>query len=83
VRGTSQLAAYLRDGQRTGELSTFSIQVMAVTIRAAIDGVAATGVSAAIPQPQLRVPAALQLELAWHALEPLSITDSSVAWNAH
>lgn len=39
-RGISQLEGYLRDGERTGELRTFSTRVMAVAIRAAIDAVA-------------------------------------------
>jgi TetR/AcrR family fatty acid metabolism transcriptional regulator len=40
ARGLAQLEGYLREGQRSGELRRFSVGVMALAIRAAIDAVA-------------------------------------------
>ena len=40
ARGLAQLEGYLREGQRVGQLRRFSVAVMALAIRAAIDAVA-------------------------------------------
>ncbi len=40
ARGLAQLEGYLREGQRSGQLRRFSVDVMALAIRAAIDAVA-------------------------------------------
>jgi TetR/AcrR family fatty acid metabolism transcriptional regulator len=40
ARGLAQLEGYLREGQRNGQLRQFSVSVMALAIRAAIDAVA-------------------------------------------
>lgn len=40
ARGLAQLEGYLREGQRNGQLRRFSVAVMALAIRAAIDAVA-------------------------------------------
>lgn len=40
ARGLTQLEGYLREGQRSGQLRRFSVAVMALAIRAAIDAVA-------------------------------------------
>ena len=40
ARGLAQLEGYLREGQRVGQLRRFSVVVMALAIRAAIDAVA-------------------------------------------
>jgi AcrR family transcriptional regulator len=40
ARGLAQLEGFLREGQRTGQLRRFSVRIMALTIRGAIDAVA-------------------------------------------